>query len=308
MVWKGKDASSDDDMIWLFIWLSDFDCGIVLRLPMPESHCYNINALVFCKYFECGIIYRWWHGEWGGQDTNEPWGKRKSPNFRHRVLEHVRLSHLGAAGVGAAEQPVVVLQPVQLLRFDGPGARATQQSLCLQPASSYTETRADAPAYPAHAHPSTRRIAVWIAGARAGKQLTGGWPEPRGAVFRLDSRRTWTPQEAVRLEGNGMSRLCGTHVARQWVAQELVCRLAGSRAEAVHLHLLFDGAGAAPAEQPVGLGHPILLRLEFLFALYAPRWGVAGRSEEEWGGEWGDKRTMCWDPFDVEMKSVKSDF
>ena len=120
-----------------------------------------------------------------------------------------------------------------------------------------------------------------VAGARTGEQLAGGQPQPRRAVLRLDGCGTGTtPQKAVRLQGPGVSGL-HAQAAGERVAQELVCRLAGSGAEAVHLRLLLDGAGAAPAEEPVGLGHAILLGLKLLFALYAPRRGVAGRSEEE---------------------------
>ena len=94
MVWKSKDASSDE---------SSWPHGLIIHLALAEglSEGFQRESAATTQ-MKCECIHRWGHGEWGGQDTDEPWGKRKPPNFRHRVLEYVRPSHLGAAGVGAA--------------------------------------------------------------------------------------------------------------------------------------------------------------------------------------------------------------
>ena len=56
---------------------------------------------------------------------------RRRPLGGGRVLEQLSPAQLGAAGVGPAEQ-LVLLQPVQLLRADGSGTGATEEAVGLQ--------------------------------------------------------------------------------------------------------------------------------------------------------------------------------
>lgn len=107
-----------------------------------------------------------------------------------------------------------------------------------------------------------------------------GRPERRGAVIRFDHRGARPSQEALGFEWQRRGVLHAGVAARQGMAQELVCRLAGAWATAIHLRL-FDSAGAGSTEEAMGFGHSVLLMLEFLFALDAARRRVAGRSGAE---------------------------
>lgn len=162
----------------------------------------------------------------------------------------------------------MVFQSIQLLRPDRTRARSTEQPVVLQTSSETTSS-------------PTGVLTARVAGAQAGQELVRSGAE----VLRFDQSRAGPAQDAAGFEGQGSgagpSSVVHTGVsARQGKAQETVGSL-GPGGAAVHLNLLFGGAGVSPAEKAMGFRDAILFWLQLLFALDTAGRRVAGRSEDE---------------------------